>query len=118
MTNRTAAIRYARALLDVAVKEKAPLDQIGEGLVSTKKPLESPWTLGASRTRPSRRVSSRCIGGRRLGSRRRKGVELIDAKQYDQAIAEFSKEVEAAPGEPGAYRDRGTAYRVARCATR
>src|SRR2546421_1659816 len=46
-------------------------------------------------------------------SRRRKGVELIDAKQYDQAIAEFSKEVEAAPGEPGAYRDRGTAYRVA-----
>src|SRR5205085_6199752 len=44
---------------------------------------------------------------------RRKGVELIDAKQYDQAIAEFSKEVEAAPGEPGAYRDRGTAYRVA-----
>ena len=28
MTNKTAAIRYARALLDVAVKEKADLDQI------------------------------------------------------------------------------------------
>src|ERR1700719_1381776 len=44
---------------------------------------------------------------------RRKGVELIDAKQFDQAIVEFNKEVEAAPGEPGAYRDRGTAYRAA-----
>ena len=28
MTNRTAAIRYARALLDVAAKEKANLEQI------------------------------------------------------------------------------------------
>ena len=28
MTNKTAAIRYARALLDVAVKEKADLEQI------------------------------------------------------------------------------------------
>ena len=28
MTNRTAATRYARALLDVAVKEKSNLDQI------------------------------------------------------------------------------------------
>ena len=28
MTNKTAAIRYARALLDVAVKEQAPLEQI------------------------------------------------------------------------------------------
>ena len=46
-------------------------------------------------------------------SRHRKGVELIDAKQFDQAIAEFNKEVEAAPGEPEAYRDRGTAYRAA-----
>src|SRR6266496_6143973 len=34
MTNRTAAIRYARALLDVAVKEKAPLDQIGDELAA------------------------------------------------------------------------------------
>jgi F-type H+-transporting ATPase subunit delta len=32
MTNRTAALRYARALLDVAVKERADLDQIERDL--------------------------------------------------------------------------------------
>jgi F-type H+-transporting ATPase subunit delta len=32
MTNKTAAVRYARALLDVAVKEQADLDQIGDEL--------------------------------------------------------------------------------------
>src|SRR3989440_9588349 len=52
-------------------------------------------------------------GGGDTESHRRKGVELIDAKQFDQAIAEFNREVEAAPGEPEAYRDRGTAYRAA-----
>ena len=52
-------------------------------------------------------------GGGDTEGHRRKGVELIDAKQFDQAIAEFTKEVEAAPGEPAAYRDRGTAYRAA-----
>ena len=40
--------------------------------VSTKKPRSSPCTVGASRTSPSSRVSSRCIAGRRLGSDRRK----------------------------------------------
>jgi F-type H+-transporting ATPase subunit delta len=34
MTNRTAAIRYARALLDVAVTERADLDRIERDLVS------------------------------------------------------------------------------------
>jgi len=34
MTNRTAAMRYARALLDVAVNEKADLDQIERDLDS------------------------------------------------------------------------------------
>jgi F-type H+-transporting ATPase subunit delta len=32
MTNKTAALRYARALLDVAVKERTDLDQIGDEL--------------------------------------------------------------------------------------
>jgi len=41
-------------------------------------------------------------GGGDTESHRRKGVELIDAKQFDQAIQEFNKEVEAAPGESGA----------------
>src|SRR4051794_35022405 len=31
--------------------------------VSTKKPRSSPWTAGASRTRPSRRVVRRCMEG-------------------------------------------------------
>jgi F-type H+-transporting ATPase subunit delta len=34
MTNKTAALRYARALLDVAVKEKAALEQIGDELTA------------------------------------------------------------------------------------
>ena len=34
MTNRTAATRYARALLEVAVKEKADLDQVERDLAS------------------------------------------------------------------------------------
>ena len=34
MTNKTAALRYARALLDVAVKERAPLDAIGDELAA------------------------------------------------------------------------------------
>ena len=34
MTNKTAALRYARALLDVAVKERAPLDGIGDELAA------------------------------------------------------------------------------------
>jgi len=34
MTNRTAATRYARALLDVAVAEKADLDQVERDLAS------------------------------------------------------------------------------------
>ena len=34
MTNRTAATRYARALLDVGVKEQLDLDQIGRDLAS------------------------------------------------------------------------------------
>ena len=34
MTNKTAAVRYARALLDVAVKEEAALEQIGDELTA------------------------------------------------------------------------------------
>jgi F-type H+-transporting ATPase subunit delta len=34
MTNKTAAMRYARALLDVAIKERADLDQIERDLIS------------------------------------------------------------------------------------
>ena len=34
MTNKTAAMRYARALLDVAIKERADLDQIERDLAS------------------------------------------------------------------------------------
>jgi F-type H+-transporting ATPase subunit delta len=34
VTNKTAGIRYARALLEVAVKEKVDLEQIGEQLAS------------------------------------------------------------------------------------
>jgi F-type H+-transporting ATPase subunit delta len=34
MTNKTAALRYARALFDVAIKERAPLDGLGDELAA------------------------------------------------------------------------------------
>jgi len=43
----------------------------------------------------------------------KRGEELVNQKQYDAAIAEFNKEVEASPGDPRAYDHRGTAYRAA-----
>jgi tetratricopeptide (TPR) repeat protein len=58
-------------------------------------------------------IQAKSKGGDGAEAHRRKGVELVDAKQYPQAIDEFNKEVEASPGNPEAYRDRGTAYRAA-----
>ena len=55
-------------------------------------------------------------GGGDSDSHRRKGIELFDAKKYAEAIEEFNKAVEAAPDEPGAYRDR--AYRRRRSCRR
>src|SRR5690242_12922282 len=68
---------------------------------------------GALLTAPEVYAKRHGGGGGEADAHRRKGVELIDAKQYAQAIEEFNKEVQAAPDEPGAYRDRGTAYRAA-----
>ena len=45
MTNRTAATRYARALLEVAVKEKADLDQVERDLASVVDLLTEHKTL-------------------------------------------------------------------------
>jgi len=42
-----------------------------------------------------------------------KGIELAQQKQYDGAIAEFTKAVEANPKDPRGYTNRGTAYRAA-----
>jgi biopolymer transport protein ExbD/regulator of sirC expression with transglutaminase-like and TPR domain len=44
---------------------------------------------------------------------RQKGIELFHAKQFAEAIQEFDRAVQAAPNDPSAYRDRGTAYRAA-----
>ena len=46
MTNKTAAIRYARALLDVAVKEKANLEQIENELAQFADLFKQYPTLG------------------------------------------------------------------------
>src|SRR2546426_4123866 len=52
-------------------------------------------------------------GGGEGGDHAKRGEELINQKQYDAAIAEFTKEVQANPGDPRAYDRRGTAYRAA-----
>ena len=44
MTNKTAAMRYARALLDVAINERADLDQIERALFrASARPWPSCW---------------------------------------------------------------------------
>jgi Flp pilus assembly protein TadD len=62
---------------------------------------------------PGANAKRRGGGGGDAEEHRKKGIELFDQKNYAGAIDEFNKAVQAAPGEPGAYRDRGTAYRAA-----
>src|SRR5260370_17751355 len=52
-------------------------------------------------------------GGGGADAHRMKGIELANAKQFDQALAEFNKAVQMAPDDPKCYHDRGTAYRAA-----
>jgi F-type H+-transporting ATPase subunit delta len=52
MTNRTAATRYARALLDVSVKENADLDQVERDLDSMVELLTQYPTLAAALLNP------------------------------------------------------------------
>src|SRR5437773_56469 len=58
-------------------------------------------------------ASAKKRGGGDSDAHRMKGIELANAKQFDQAIAEFNKAVEGAPDDPRCYHDRGTAYRAA-----
>src|SRR6059058_3284497 len=80
--------------------------------MKTRMPLIlSIWLLGLVLAAPV--VVAKKRGGGDADEHRRKALQFVDAKQFAEAIEEFNKEVEAAPGEPGAYRDRGTAYRGA-----
>src|SRR5947209_4596989 len=58
MTNKTAALRYARALLDVAVREKGPLDyqQVVRAAVTTA------TSIGADQTGAIERGLARVTG--------------------------------------------------------
>ena len=42
-----------------------------------------------------------------------RGIELAEQKQYDAAIAEFTKAIQANASDPRNYTNRGTAYRAA-----
>src|SRR5215471_10904784 len=42
-----------------------------------------------------------------------RGIELAQQKNYEGAIAEFTKAIEANPKDPRGYTNRGTAYRQA-----
>src|SRR4051794_32296522 len=52
-------------------------------------------------------------GGGGAGNHMEKGIELAGQKQYDAAIVEFTKAIEAEPKDPRNYTNRGTAYRSA-----
>src|SRR5262249_56140322 len=48
-------------------------------------------------------------GGR--GNHIQRGIELAQQKHFDQAVAEFTKAIEANPKDTRGYANRGTAYR-------
>src|SRR5205823_12516318 len=58
-------------------------------------------------------ASAKKRGGGDSDAHRMKGIELANAKQFDQAIAEYNKAVEGAQHDPRCYHDRRTAYRAA-----
>src|SRR5437879_7178175 len=41
-----------------------------------------------------------------------RGIELAQQKNFDAAVAEFTKAIEANPKDPRGYTNRGTAYRA------
>ncbi len=49
-------------------------------------------------------------GGGEADAYQRKGIELMDAKHFDQAAEAFGKAVAAAPNDPRTYHNRGQAY--------
>ena len=46
------------------------------------------------------------------GGHMQRGIDLAQQKQYDAAIAEFTKAIQANPKDPRGYTNRGTAYRA------
>ena len=46
------------------------------------------------------------------GGHNKRGIELAEQKQFDAAIAEFTKAIQASPKDPHGYNNRGTAYRA------
>ncbi len=51
-------------------------------------------------------------GGGGGGGHMERGIQLAQQKQYDAAIAEFTKAIEANPKDPLGYTNRATAYRA------
>src|SRR5437660_7889107 len=45
-------------------------------------------------------------------SHMQRGIELAQQKNFDAAVAEFTKAIEANPKDPRGYTNRGTAYRA------
>src|SRR5437868_4245671 len=46
------------------------------------------------------------------GAHMQRGIEAAQQKQYDAAVGEFTKAIEANPKDPRGYTNRGTAYRA------
>jgi F-type H+-transporting ATPase subunit delta len=107
MTSRTAATRYARALLDVAVKEKADLDHVDRDLASivelfTRHTLLSQVLLNPVVPVPRKRAAMEALAARG-------GVLPIVAKLVG-LLAERDRLV-LLPDLLAAYRDRLLDYR-------
>ena len=65
MTNKTAAIRYARALFDVAIKEQADLEQIERELGAVRRPLHPASDAREGAAEPGRAGAAQARGGGR-----------------------------------------------------
>ena len=87
MTNKTAAIRYARALLDVAVKEKADLEQIEHELTQFADLFTQYPLLGKV-----------MVNGRSLSGSTGLAVFPHDADDHEELIARADLQLREAKG--------------------
>ena len=97
MTNKTAAIRYARALLDVAVKEKADLEQIERELAGVRRSVQAASALEKVLLESGRAGAAQARGGGRADRTR----EAVADRWRSCCAARRARSPRAAAGPAG-----------------
>lgn len=107
MTNKTAAVRYARALLDVAIKEKADLERIEQELAGFEALLEAQPALKKVLLNPAVPVPRKRAAVVELTSR----VNLTPMVAKLLALLAERDRLILVPDLVASYRDRLADYR-------